>query len=175
MSRAEVAAREFVSEFNLTDLPVDPEKLANELGITVVREPSDGPLYGMLLRREGQPLIGLNQADPENSQRFALAHLIGHFKLHPRRDLLIDLPTRYSYGNLASMPTDREEAEANRFAGTLLMPEPVVRRMAAEADFDTAGHLVDLLAPRFEVSRAVMNYRLMSLGVILDVHEEATA
>lgn len=169
MSRADVAARELIDQFGLTDLPINPEKVARELGILVIREGGAAELSGMLLRRDDQDAIGLNPQHSAASQRFALAHLIGHFQIHPRRELILDTAARYSYGNLASLPTDREEAEANRFAGALLMPEAVVRRMAAEADFDTAAQLIDLLAPRFEVSRAVMGYRLMSLGIILDV------
>jgi len=167
VSRADVAAREVVGEAGV-ELPVDPEKVASDLGAIVVHEPSSAPLHGMLIRRDGWLAVGVNSDQPATAQRFALAHLVGHLKLHARRDLLLDVPNRYTYRNLASMPTDREEAEANRFAGALLMPESVVRRMAREADFDTAAQLVDLLAPRFEVSRAVMGYRLMSLGIILD-------
>ena len=49
------------------------------------------------------------------------------------------------------------------------MSEEAVRRMAQEADFNTAAQLVDLLAPRLDVSRAVVGYRLMGLGIILDI------
>jgi Zn-dependent peptidase ImmA (M78 family) len=169
MSRADAAARGLAEEQENTGLPVDLEKVARNLGGTVVRESSSGPLYGMLVRRDGQLIIGVNSDQPPTAQRFALAHLLGHLKLHRGRDLLIDVPTRYAYDNLVSMPTDREEAEANRFAGALLMPEGAVRRMAREADFDTAEQLVDLLAPRFKVSTPVMGYRLMSLGIVLDI------
>lgn len=169
MSRADATARELVDEHGLTELPVDPEKLAGDLGAIVVRQPTANDVSGMLLRRDGQTVIGLNSALTPTSERFALAHLVGHLKIHRRRDLVLDGVVRHVHRDLACMPTDREEAEANRFAGALLMPENVVRRMAREADFDTAAQLVDLLAPRFDVSRAVMGYRLMSLGIILDV------
>lgn len=170
MSRADVAARKFIDQSVPTALPVDLEQMAGELGIMVVREDSESPLYGMLIRRDGEHVIGLNSVHTAAGQRFALAHLLGHFKLHCGRDLIIDdVAARHTHRKLPSLPTDREEAEANRFAGALLMPEAVVRTMAAEADFATAAQLVDLLAPPFEVSRAVMGYRLMSLGIILDV------
>jgi len=169
VSRADVAAREFVAEFALADLPVDPEKVARELGATVARHPTDNDVSGMLLRRDGQLVIGLNANLGTAGERFALAHLVGHLKIHRRRELILDGMARHRHGNLLCMPTDREEAEANRFAGALLMPEGAVRRMAREADFDTAAQLVDLLAPRFEVSSAAMSYRLMSLGIILDI------
>jgi Zn-dependent peptidase ImmA (M78 family) len=168
MSRADVAARDLIDRFGYTDLPIDPEKVARELGVLVVRDSGDARLSGMLLRRDGQMAIGLNPKHSATGQRFALAHLLGHFRMHRGRELILDTVDRYSYGNLPSMPTDREEAEANRFAGALLAPEAVVRRMAAEARFDTAAQLVGILAGRFELSPAVMSYRLMSLGIVMD-------
>lgn len=169
MSRADVSARAVAEELGLADVPVDPEKTAVSMSLMVVRKDTDASVDGMLLRRDGRVVIGLNGARPPESQRFMLAHLIGHYRMHARRELILDGVVRHEHRRLACIPTDREEAEANRFAGALLMPESVVRRMAAEADFRTAAQLVDLLAPRFEVRRAVMGYRLMSLGIILDV------
>jgi Zn-dependent peptidase ImmA (M78 family) len=169
MARADAAARGLIDEYGLTSLPVDPERVATSLGATVVRQPGPVELSGMLLRRDGTVAIGLNSELAPARQRFALAHLVGHLHLHRGRPLILDTAARYSHPNLPSMPTDREEAEANRFAGALLAPEAVVRRMAQEAHFRTAAQLVDLLAPRFELTRAAMAYRLMSLGVIVDV------
>lgn len=169
MARGEATARAVAEEFALASLPVDVDKVAREMDAIVVRKPVGQDVSGMLLRREGQNVIGLNSEQPPMSQRFALAHLLGHLRIHRRRDLILDGAVRHRHGNLASMPTDREEAEANRFAAALLMPEGIVRDKAVEADFDTAAQLVELLAPRFEVSRAVMGYRLMSLGIILDI------
>lgn len=169
MSRADVAARAVTDESSADALPVDLEKTAVSMGLMVVRKDTDASVDGMLLRRDGQTAIGLNGARPLESQRFMLAHLVGHYRMHARRELILDGVVRHEHRRLACIPTDREEAEANRFAGALLMPEALVRRMAADADFRTAAQLVDLLAPRFEVSRAVMGYRLMGLGIILDV------
>lgn len=169
MSRADKAARVLAEDLELFSLPVDPEKAARELGALVVHQPVDSELSGMLLRREDQVVIGLNPSVDKPRQRFALAHLVGHLHLHRRRELILDTVARYSHGNLPSMPTDREEVEANRFAAALLAPENIVRRMAAEADFRTAAQLVDLLAPRFGLTKTAMAYRLMSLGIILDV------
>ena len=168
MSRADAEARTLVAEHGSASLPVDPEKVAQNLGAMVIHQPTPADLSGMLLRRDGQIVIGLNANLPEARQRFALAHLVGHLHLHHSRELLLDTVDRYSHDSLASMPTDREEAEANRFAGALLAPEGVVRRMAAEADFATASELVALLAPQFGLTEATMGYRLISLGIILD-------
>ena len=168
MARGETAARNLLDEYQLTSLPIDPEKVTASLGAVVIRQPGPVELSGMLLRRDGQDVIGVRAELDPHRQRFTVAHLVGHLHLHARRDLILDTATRYSHPNLPSMPTDREEAEANRFAAALLVPEGIVRRMAIEADARTAGQLLDLLAPRFEVTRTVMAARLMGLGIIND-------
>lgn len=166
VARAEAAVRNLIDEHQLTALPVDPEKVAASLGAIVIHQPGPIELSGILLRRNGQDVIGVGTDLEAARQRFALAHLVGHLHLHARRDLILDTATRYSHPKLASMPTDREEAEANRFAAALLVPEGIVRRMAVEADARTEDQMLDLLAPRFEVTRALMAARLMGLGII---------
>ena len=168
MSRADATARTLAARFNLDAPPMDVDKIASELGVIVVRKPVDSTVNGMLLQRDGKVVIGLNDSRTHESQRFALAHLTGHFQIHHRRELILDVTNRYSLGNLMSAPTDREEVEANRFAAALLAPEPIVRKMAAEADFQTGRQLVELLAPRFEMSHGAMSYRLIALGIIMD-------
>lgn len=169
MARGEAEARSLLADCGLNDLPIDPEPVAMKLGAAVIRQPSPAELSGMLLRRDGQAVIGLNDTLPPARQRFALAHLVGHLHLHRQRDLLLDTVERHALGNLASLPTDREEAEANRVALELLAPEAAVRHAAIEADFRTAAQLVDLLAPRFDLMQSAMAARLMGLGIILDV------
>jgi Zn-dependent peptidase ImmA (M78 family) len=168
MSRADATARTLTDRFGLDTPAVDLDKLAGELGVLVVRQPADADVHAMLMRRNARDVVGLNERHPHDGQRYALAHALGHHQIHARRGLILDVANRYRLGRLASLPTDREEVEANRFAAALLIPEAMVRRMAAEADFETGQQLVDLLAPRFEVSRAVMGYRLMSLGIVMD-------
>lgn len=168
MTRADTAARALIDCFRLDAPPVDVDKVATELGVVVVRRPSEVDVNGMLMRRDGQVVIGLNSGQSRESQRFALAHILGHHQMHRRRDLILDVTTRYSLGNVPSLPLDREEVEANRFAAALLAPEAVVRQMAAEADFRTSRQLVDLLAPRFEMTDGAMGYWLMALGIAMD-------
>ncbi|MGW0920045.1 ImmA/IrrE family metallo-endopeptidase [Streptomyces sp. NPDC002755] len=169
MARGEARARELTGGYGASDLPVDPEQVARDLDALVVRQSTDSDVIGMLLRRDGHTIIGLNDRLPSERQRFALAHLAGHLHLHRRREILIDVVDRFSRGIVPSLPLDREEAEANRFAAELLAPEAAVRAMAADADFRTAVHLVELLAPRFGIAQPAMAARLMGLGIILDV------
>lgn len=169
MSRPDAAARVMADEYGLVALPVDPAAVAARLGAVVVRQPADSDVTGMLIQRDGRTVIGVNGNLDEQRQRFALAHLAGHLHLHRKRDLILDVVDRFSRGSLSCLATDREEVEANRFAGALLVPERTVRDMAADADFRTASQLVDLLAPRFGLNRAAVTARLMGLGIILDV------
>lgn len=169
MSRADAAARAVTEELDHSSLPVDVDAIADGLGLIVVRQPADASIDGMLLRQGGQLVIGLNDDRPRASQRFTLAHLIGHHQLHARRDLILDGVARHAHSRLPSMPTDREEMEANRFAGALLMPESRVRRLAAEADFATARDLTERLAAAFEVSPSAMAYRLITIGIVIDL------
>lgn len=169
MSRADSTARALAAQFHIDEPPVGLDHVADALGLIVIRQPSDTRLHGMLMRRDGQDVIGLNEDLPLETQRFALAHLIGHHQIHARRELILDTgAARSSHRNLPSMPTDREEAEANRFAAALLVPEPLAReaatREAATADRD----LVETLAARFQTSTSVMGYRLLTLGVVMD-------
>lgn len=169
VSRADVAARAITDQLNLADLPVEPEKIACDLGAVVTRQGNDVGVSGMLLRREEQVVLGINSDRPLVAQRLTLAHLIGHLQLHARRDLLLDTIHRHRHSKLASMPVDREEAEANRFAAALLAPETLVRKALAEAEFTTAAELVEILAGRFEMSRMAMGSRLMALGIVMDI------
>ncbi|MFJ9633859.1 ImmA/IrrE family metallo-endopeptidase [Streptomyces sp. NPDC101175] len=135
MSRADAAARTITDQTGPALGPVDVEVVAANLGLVVVRQVADASVDGMLIRRDGQVVIGLNDGRPVESQRLTLAHLIGHHQIHARRDLILDGIVRHVHSRLACIPTDREEMEANRFAMALLMPEGAVRRMAREADF----------------------------------------
>ncbi|WP_432008757.1 ImmA/IrrE family metallo-endopeptidase [Streptomyces bacillaris] len=168
MSKADVAARAITDRLAPGSALVDVEKVAVDLGVAVVRQDTDQAVDAMLIRRDGRVAIGLNGARPVVTQRFTLAHMIGHYRMHARRDLLLDGLLRRRHARLSSIPTDREEAEANRFAGALLVPEKAAREAAVRADCSTGADLVDALAGEFQVSRLVMGYRLVLLGVIID-------
>lgn len=168
MSRADADARELIARFGGEGL-LDPGAVARQLGVIVVEQVCEVPLNGMLLRGKDRDAIGINTLHPSTSQRFSLAHLLGHFRLHRARPLLLDTPERLTLGDYGSLPTDREEAEANRFASALLMPEEAVRNLAAEADATTSAQLVEVFTRHFGLSPAAVGHRLMSLGIILDV------
>jgi Zn-dependent peptidase ImmA (M78 family) len=66
------------------------------------------------------------------------------------------------------MMSDQQEAEANQFAASLLMPENILRERIAEFHLPTGqprGYLASRLASEFLVSKEAMIYRLAALGL----------
>jgi len=89
----------------------------------------------------------------ERRRRFTIAHEIGHFVLHPDRQLR-------ERGGGVNAAWEGQEREADQFAAELLMPEPLVRQAVLEHGADAAR-----LADRFQVSRQAMQTRLRKLGL----------
>ncbi|MFJ9154302.1 ImmA/IrrE family metallo-endopeptidase [Streptomyces sp. NPDC102270] len=167
MARADVAARALLQEFQITAAPVDPYDLARRLDVTVVPRELDDDVSGMLMRRDGNCVIGVNKAHSRERRRFTVAHELAHLRLHRGRPLILDTDTRVNYRNtVSSMATDREEIEANRFAAALLAPETLVRETVHQTRFRTVDELVSSLAEVFQLSEIAMTYRLMNLGII---------
>lgn len=100
--------------------------------------------------------VRVNRHDSGKRQRFTVAHEIGHFLLH--RDQIGDgISDDVLYRSTLS---DRREAEANRIAADLLMPDHLVAEWltkARELDVeDEAAYLAEV----FDVSEAAMKIRL---------------
>ncbi|MEX2983962.1 ImmA/IrrE family metallo-endopeptidase [Streptomyces sp. C36] len=167
MAKADLAARGLLREFRIDAPPVNPFELAGRLDVLVVPQRMDDDVSGMLLRKDGSCVIGVNQAHSFERQRFTVAHELGHLRLHEGRPLILDTDVRVNYRNaVSSMATDREEVDANRFAAALLAPEEMVRRAVQRVSFRTTDDLVRVLAKQFQLSEMAMTYRLMNLGIV---------
>ncbi|MDP3196761.1 ImmA/IrrE family metallo-endopeptidase [Tabrizicola sp.] len=148
--------------------------LANDLGLKVFEEdllpyergflekaPSLGSQSGWVVR--------INRRDRPETQKFTIAHEVGHFVLHGARleglDALDGRVNRSTEGSLDpfSYLEDRDrvmESEANSFAAALLMPknlfEPAFNRLSGD---------VDAIARLFAVSDSAVGRRLRELGL----------
>jgi Zn-dependent peptidase ImmA (M78 family) len=140
-------------------LPVDPFKIAAQLGLKVSQQPLEPDISGMLAKTPSRdPEVFINSRDSLNRQRFSCAHEIGHYsKRTTGRD-----DDEWGYidrrGPSASRGTEPEEIFANQFAAALLMPEECVRALSAELG-------PPALAVRFGVSLDAMSFRLENLGL----------
>ena len=148
---------------------IDVERIAQELNATIDSKPL-GEISGVLLRREGQIIIGVNSTHHDKRRRFTIAHEIGHLLLHNHNSLYVDkiFPVRLRDAT-SSEASDRDEIEANAFAAELLMPlfmlenEPELQRQVIDYE---KGDIIDTLADRYKVSSQAMTFRLINLGLI---------
>ena len=138
----ELFAVEVRHRFNLGHGKVDPVKVAELLGLEVVRYPiEDGSLEGIYRPLPGGGAILVNSRSQNLRQRFTVAHEIGHFLLHTDQ-AFIDEKIEEAQND---RPDKLKEREADRFAGALL-----VDRDAAEEMFHR--HRGDLDAAVAEVA-----------------------
>lgn len=157
--QAEKDAIELLDEFWDGVLPVDPVRIAKELGLEVLDATLKKDVSGALVKKEGRdPSILLNAEDGKSRKRFTCAHELGHYIRRSSE------PTpRYEYVDYrdknSSTGTDEEERYANSFAASLLMPE-----IAVKAVYEP-GAPVFRLANRFGVSPESMQHRLDNLSL----------
>lgn len=139
--------------------PVRLAELARQLGLTVRAATLPPGISGEIRPDPAAPgryIIRVNRHDSTERQRFTVAHEIGHYLLH-----------RDQIGNgitddvlFRSRLTDRREAEANRIAADLLMPDHLINQALDRAKLIGVDDVVDYLARQFEVSDAAMKIRL---------------
>lgn len=150
--------REAIDEFHRI-VPVRIGALAKSMGVRLSAATLKAGISGEIRPDPTAPsnfAIRINRHDSEYRQRFTVAHELAHFLLH--RDqigngIVDDVLYRSSL-------SDRREAEANRLAADLLMPDHLVEDWLDRA---RALGVVDIplyLAERFEVSEAAMRIRL---------------
>jgi Zn-dependent peptidase ImmA (M78 family) len=147
-------------------LPVDPIRIARQLGIDVYTNRLDANLAAVLAKDPGHdPVIVLNASDSRNRQRFSCAHELGHYVRRTNQAVLDPAAfdtNDYAYSDyrstLSSTGEDAEEVYANGFAAALLMPEAEVRkRFRGSSPID--------LAVVFDVSQEAVQIRLNTLGL----------
>lgn len=163
-------------------LPIDVETIATELeGLDVseranlarlpgLQPPPTTALSGLLLPDEKRIWVEATEAARSpGRRRFTIAHELGHWCLHHEgpahaRRAMWCRPADVGPDIIIKVKGDRRiEAEANRFAASLLMPEQQVRAAA-----DRARLSIPLLARRFGVSARAMQIRLETLQMLPD-------
>jgi Zn-dependent peptidase ImmA (M78 family) len=141
------------------DIPVRLSALAEALGVTVKASTLPPGISGEIRPDATQPghfVIRVNRHDIPERQRFTVAHELGHFLLH--RDQIGDgIRDDVLYRSSLS---DRREAEANRIAADILMPDELIGRVLERAELLSVDDIPKYLAKQFQVSEAAMKIRL---------------
>ncbi|HHJ4200033.1 ImmA/IrrE family metallo-endopeptidase [Aeromonas veronii] len=156
---------ETVLDYMQADMPVNLDKLCDDLGIELSYVAMDDDISGEIeCRKNGRFAINVNKDHHPNRQRFTIAHELGHFIHH--RSLIGDgindnkLYRSTNQGKYFNQNiTLGHEKEANTFAASLLMPREVVIECRRK------GMSIKEMADYFRVSQAAMSYRLQGFGI----------
>jgi len=143
-------AYSIIKEFGIEEPPIDVRDIAGRLGIEIMEMSTDSWFYGMLTRYHDDFYIVVNKMMPETRKRFAIAHEIGHHKLH-NQDL----------GYQRSPDKEHYHQEADVFALELCIPTPLIKREARNWFNDHK-----FLANLFGVSEALMIKKMEELSLI---------
>lgn len=140
-------------------VPVSLSAIAKALGVTVKAATLLPGISGEIRPDSAAPgkfVVRVNRHDIPERQRFTVAHELGHFLLHRDqigRGIEDDVLFR-------SRLSDWREAEANRIAADMLMPEQLVNEAYKQAKSIGVEDIAAYLAGQFEVSEAAMKIRL---------------
>ena len=160
IERIESIAEELLSRLGIKQIPTPIEDVARSLEIRISRAPSSD-FSGLLIRKDGHALIGVNSGEARVRQRFTIAHELGHFILHPRKDAFVDFRKDRAAGEERSP----HERHADMFAAALLMPRKILlrdfRRLTKDGYTD---EVIATLAKQYAVSEDAMRYRLINLS-----------
>lgn len=165
-NQIENKSEEVLKSFDLLKTPVNVERLAKKLNISIEHKDLDDSVSGFLVKKEGKTIIGLNIYHHEVRKRFTISHEIGHYFLHTQTPLFVDYykgPMLYRSNQIPQ--NYRMEKEANAFAAALLMPKKLIAielsKLAEGLDYENK---LFKLSDTFKVSTQAMDYRLKSLG-----------
>ena len=137
--------------------PIDLNKITKALNLKAYHSPLSDNICGFFKVADGNVGIIINDNQPENRQRFTLAHEIGHYisyKLQNKSGELIDFRDTFSTNG-----TNPEEIFANKFAAALLMPRAEVLKLLGE------HKTVTQLCHHFKVSEQAIKIRLANLAL----------
>lgn len=150
--------RERINPF-LQSAPIRLSAVAQALGLRVMSTSFPVGISGEIRPDPEVPnsfIVRVNKNDSARRQRFTVAHEIGHFLLH--RDQIGDgIRDDVLY---RSQLSDAREAQANRIAADLLMPDQLIREWIGHAETLGVENSVAFLADKFNVSEAAMKIRL---------------
>ena len=161
-------ANALLKRFEITQVPVHVEKLANSMGALVRFSPLGDSLSGMIYIEGNRAIIGVNSYHHQNRQRFTIAHEIAHLELHEQlivNEVHVDKRFRVLMRDASSASgSERMEIEANRFAAELLMPSSLLNDMLKKNGFDIDDDRpLEILARKFRVSKQALEFRIRNL------------
>lgn len=157
--KIESIAENILASQNIKEGPVPVELIASQNSIQISRAPNKD-FSGLLIRKEGKSLIGINNNESPKRQRFTIAHELGHYFLHPNKNAFVDYRD-----NQKNIKRGIKEVQANIFAAALLMPKAFLEKDYKEISKKGLLEEDDLKysADKYQVSEDAMKIRLINL------------
>ena len=154
-----------LDKHHVEEPPVPVEAIVRQTEGVSVRYSDLKGISGLVVRKGGAIVIGVNRTHSPVRRRFTLAHEFAHILLHEGKELRFDEDFRFNLrSEISSTGTDIEEIEANFFAASLLMPRRFLdtdhRTLTIEIEDAKA---VQELARAYTVSAQAMSVRLLNL------------
>jgi Predicted Zn peptidase len=172
-------AKQLLHEVNVTQPPVDVRAIARHLKATIRSVHAEEDISGAIVREGDKITIGVNAGHNERRKRFTIAHEIGHLVLHDAQAQVdhsyAEVPSRSGVrlaalrSRISSEAIDPREIEANRFAAALVMPAHLLEHALKKIEFPLTDDAVAALAGQFKVSVQALTFRLINLGIPVDV------
>jgi Zn-dependent peptidase ImmA (M78 family) len=155
-------AADYARRFWTDSVPVDPVRIAAQLGVRVMQADLPEAVAGAVYKAKGQdPVIIVARDDHPHRQRFTVAHELGHYVRRVEAgEETIDF---IDYRDQVAAPGDGDDDEvfANELAACLLMPEHAVAQLARQWKQPDGKPDVLMLASAFKVSEEAVRYRLL--------------
>lgn len=168
ISKSVRRARDLLLETGMHEPPIDVAALAAHLGVRVVSQTLEDAISGVLVIRDDQAAIGVNEGHHRNRQRFTIAHELGHYLLHHEEStLFVDSTLTFYRDATSANGRIEQEIEANTFAAEILMPSKFLRQHLGDRAIDLHDDVaVSRLAARFGVSAQALTIRLINLKLV---------
>ncbi|MBN2068431.1 MAG: ImmA/IrrE family metallo-endopeptidase [Opitutales bacterium] len=158
-TKAEAASIRLLDRYGVDDPGFDILDLAYVLGVDVEYGGIENADAWLLRRRDGRGVIRLNSNIQEPARkRFSIAHEIGHWIMHPNLQQGF-LCAAQDFQDYARSP---EEAEANWFAATLLLPKSLLPK--DQFNKDPCFEIVRKIAFQFQTSLTATARRYVELS-----------
>jgi len=168
-SQVEQAALKILENAGISKVPVQVDKIAISLGLSISPVDLGEAVSGILVVGNDHSTIGYNISQSPVRQRFTIAHELGHYVLHSQKEALF-IDRNYSVFKRDQQSETGEqmiERQANQFAAALLMPKFLVEEELKSIHIDLGDEQgLKSLADRFAVSAQAMSLRLVNLGLI---------
>jgi Zn-dependent peptidase ImmA (M78 family) len=160
---AKDAATRFRRQFDLGDAdPIHIETVLNKLKLLTVFAQMSDNFSGMAAKIDGNRFLLINCAHTRGRQIFTICHELYHLYIQETFEFEV-------ISHSTKMLKDDQEKLADAFASELLIPEKGIQELVIKENYIGKTIVLDhviKLEHYFQVSRAAMVYRLISLGFL---------